>query len=84
MHAVGRVDDDLVGIGHLGEVLALGAGLLALLRSRRTALGRYGAGGLVNPSADGGIEELRGLRPRRSSRSATSACSSAISVACAA
>ena len=50
--------------------------------ARRSA--RDGEGGFENNSADGGIEEFRGLRPRRSSRSATRRFNSAISFACAA
>ena len=38
--------------------------------------------GFSSPSFDGGIDELRGLRPRRSSRSPRRASSSAIRAAC--
>ena len=49
--------------------------------ARRSA--REGAGGFANSSAEGGVEALRGLRPRRSCRSATWRFRRAISAACA-
>ncbi len=45
---------------------------------------RFGAGAFASPSADGGIEELRGLRPTRRSSSARRASSSPMHRACSA
>ena len=46
-------------------------GCLPCLRAAARRSARDGDGGFENPSADGGIDELRGFRPRRSSRSAS-------------
>src|SRR5665213_3968024 len=46
-------------------------GCLPCLRPAARRSARDGEGGFENPSADGGIEELRGVRRRRSSKSAS-------------
>ena len=71
----GHVGDDLIGVGHtwarcFPSVPGCFPGL-RLPAPRRSARD----GGLEKLSADGGIDELRGVRPRRSSRSAILASS---------
>ena len=73
----GHVGDDLIGVGHtwarcFPSVPGCFPGL-RLPAPRRSARD----GGLEKLSADGGIDELRGVRPRRSVRSATVAFNSA-------
>jgi hypothetical protein len=53
------------------QVFARCNGLLSVLAAAARRSAREGAGGFATPSADGGIDELRGLRPRHSSKSAS-------------
>ena len=63
--------DRPVGIDHLGQMFARCTGLFPCFRAAARRSARDGAGGFDSPSADGGIDELREFRPRRSSKSAS-------------
>ena len=82
VHAPGRWVTTSSGSATWARCLPSPPGCLPGRRFAARRSARLGAGGLDKPSADGGIDELRGLRPRRCSRSAILASRAAICVAC--
>jgi hypothetical protein len=73
-----RVDEDLVGIDDLGEVCRGAPGCFPWRRPAAFRCERARRFGFPRLSFDGSIEELRGLRPMRCSRSARRPVSSTI------